>query len=264
MLEIKEIDIDLIDDPKVDIRGDIDVEGIEDLATSISNIGLIQPIVVFRKRSRYEVIVGHRRTMACRWAGLKKVPSIVRDVKPEEIDIMKLDENVFREEVSPVQIARYMARIMDQQRLTTMEIARYFGKTPQWANSMIRLLDTDEYTQKAVDKGELSYVSALELQKIENQDKRMLYTQAAVQGGAHTRVIRSWVQEVKAEERRDELRQQQADTQPEEEPPKAYKMKCILCGKFHPVSDLITIQVDLKCYPQLRIMCKQYQEAETI
>lgn len=262
MTKLKEIDIEMIDDPETDIRTEIDLETIEDLSKSIEQIGLIQPITVFENRERYEVIVGHRRLIACREAGMKKIPAIVKEVKPEEIDIMKLDENVFREDVSATQIARYIYRIMTQRKLSTIEIARYFGKTPQWVNSMLRLLDTDEYTQKAVDKGELSYAAALELQKIEDEEKRKLYTQAAVVGGAHTRVVRSWVQEEQARARGEEIREIQTAEGAEESEPREYKQKCMLCGKLKPVGELITIQVDLKCYPQLREICKNYQEAE--
>jgi len=262
MTELSEIDLDLIDDPAVDIRTDIDLENLEDLATSISNVGLIQPIVVFRKSDRYEVVVGHRRTKACRIAGLQKITAIVREIKPDEIDTMKLDENVFREDVSPIQIGRYIARIMNDKDLTTMEVARYFGKTPQWVNTMIRLLDTEDYIQSAVDKGDLSYVAGLELQKIEDPERRMMYTDAAVKGGAHTRVIRSWVEDEKKSIKIDDRRRQQATEAEEDETPKEYKMKCMLCGKMHPVGDLITVQVDVKCYPQLRLLCKQYQDTE--
>lgn len=262
MTVLKEIEIDLIDDPKVDIRGEIDREGIEELATSIETTGLIQPIVVFKNRDRYEVVVGHRRQLACRVAGLKKIPAIIREVKPEEIDIMRLDENVFREDVSPVQIGKYIHSRMIEKELSTVEIARYFNKTPQWVNSMIRLLDTDEYTQEAVDKGELSYASALELQKVKAEHRRRMYTEAAVKGGAHTRLVKQWVHEELIRERDLEKEIDELVTEEKREEPKQYKMKCILCDKLAPVEQLITVQVDIRCYAELKAICEEYRKAE--
>jgi len=263
MMTIQEIDLELIDDPKVDIRGDIDTAGLEDLATSIQTVGLIQPITVFKKQGRFEVVCGHRRALACKAAGLKKIPAIVRDVDPDEIDVMRLDENVFREDVSPIQIARYIARIMDLKKVSVVEISRYFQKTPQWVNSMIRLLDADEYTQAAVDAGELSYVAALELQKIEDEQRRRMYTEAAVKGGAHTRTVRNWVQEESNERRVKDSGEKVDPEEGEQGEPQEYKQKCMLCGKLRPVNELITVQVGVKCYPQLREICKNYRDLET-
>lgn len=256
MTEIKEIDIDLIDDPETDIRDDIDINGIEQLATSIQNIGLIQPIVVFKNRERYEVIVGHRRYMACRVAGSRQVPAIVREVEPEQIDIMKLDENIFREDVSAVQIGKYIYKIMTQKQLSTMEIARYLGKTPQWVNSMIRLLDTDDYTKNAVDRGELSYSGALELQKVEDETYRKVLTEAAVKGGAHTRTIKGWVDEHRQEKRYTENMGDYQGYQENETETKIVKSKCKLCGRSYPPDELITITIDATCYPIFEQMAK--------
>jgi len=261
MSELREIDIELIDDPKRDIRGGVKNSEVEDLAMSIENVGLIQPIVVFRKEKRYEVIVGHRRLSACRVAGLEKVPAIVREVKPEEVDIIKLDENIFREEVSPVKIGEYIYAIMMEKGLTVMAMARYFGKTPQWVNSMLRLVDLDEYTRKAIDQGEISYASALEIQKIENETTRKVLTEAAVEGGAHTRTVKRWVQDSKAEARRLERGEEEGEETPEDQEEKVYKQRCMLCGDLVEVEHLVTVQVEAQCYPLLQKMCKAYQEA---
>lgn len=249
MAEISELDIELIDDPEVDIRQDIELSGIEELAASIENVGLIQPIVVFKNRDRFEIVVGHRRLLACRVAGIRRIPAIVREIDPDKIDIMKLDENIFREDVSAIQIGKYIYKLMKDKALTTMEIARYLGKTPQWVNSMVRLLDTDSYTQNAVDQGNLSYAGALALQKIEDGNYRRVLTEAAVKGGAHTRTIKGWVDDSRQEKRYMENEGEGQENYNEEPVRLEIKTKCKLCGKAYSGDELITIQIDPNCYP---------------
>lgn len=259
-MKYEEIDIDLIEEPKTDVREEIDNIGLEELATSIQQTGLIQPIVVFPNQGKYEIAVGHRRFLAFKIARLKKIPAIIKEIKPEELEVMKLDENIFREDVSAVQIAKYIYKIMGSRGLTVMEVARYLGKTPQWVNSMIRLLDVDEYTQKAVDEGELSYSAALELTKVEDENYRDVLTRAAVQGGAHTRVIKDWVQDYKQvkrhieEDKSNELPAEEGETE------RTHNMHCKLCGHQYPAEQLINIQIDPKCYGIFQEMSKNVRE----
>ncbi|MBA7624878.1 Nucleoid occlusion protein [subsurface metagenome] len=260
MKDLREIEIDLVDDPKYALREKIDMRGIDELVTSIENTGLIQPITVFKNRNRYEVAVGHRRLIACKIAKMEKIPAIITDVDPEKIDVMKLDENIFREDLSPVLIAKYIYRIMKEKALSTIEIARYFGKTPQWVNTMLRLLDTDEYTQEAVSSGELSYAGALELQKIDDHDTRSALTQAAVKGGAHTRVIKGWVNDYRNDkEDREDYQEEHGETDEQSEP-RTYQRKCICCQMLTSSEGIITIEVCPECYPIIKRMTKSYRE----
>ncbi len=267
MPEILEISMELIDEPETDIRENIDAASIEEMATSIENIGLIQPIAVFKKQDRYEVIVGHRRLLACRALGLGRITAVVREVEPDEIDIMRLDENVFREDVSAIQIASYIYRIQKAKGMSTMEISRYLGKTPQWVNSMLRLIDIDDYTKQAVDQGEMSYSAALELQKIEDLNYRRVLTEAAVKGGAHTRVIKSWVNQYQQNKAPGPEPLEEDYQEPTEEIEKVYRMKCKLCGVMYDPGELITIQIDPHCFPIFEEMAKnvrgQLEKEET-
>jgi len=260
MPELKEIELSLIDDPKRDIREYIDNEGIQELATSIASIGLIQPIAVFKNGDRYEVIIGHRRYLACKLLKMGRIPAVIREVEPHEIDVMKLDENVFREDVSAVQIASYIYRIQQDKEMSTMEIARYLGKTSQWVNSMLRLIDIDEYTKTAVDQGDISYSGALELQKVEDIMYRRVLTEAAVRGGAHTRVIKNWVTDYRQNKAPAPATMEDPYEEPEEEIPKCLRMRCMLCHQMYDPGELITIQIDPHCYPIFKEMAKNVRE----
>ena len=261
MAELKDIDTDLIDDPATDIRGNLENQKLEELAQSIKNVGLINPITIKKANKRYEVVTGHRRLIACRIAGIHRITAKVTNLPKQKLDVMKIDENVFREDVSPVAMAKYIHRIMKQRELTTREISDYLGKTQQWVNTMLRILDLDQDTKVAVDQGELKYTSALELAKIKEPETREALTQAAIRGGAHTRVVKQWVQDYKEEQEYIKQRELEGEEEEEEYTPPVIKRRCAVCGDLKSSGTLITVEICSKCYPVLRDSVKKYQES---
>jgi ParB family chromosome partitioning protein len=111
--QMQNIGIDVIDDPHAPVRTAMDEEKLVELANSIKLHGLIQPITVRKVGPRYEVIAGHRRLKACRRAGVALVPSIVREVNDAKADELRMAENLYREDVNPVDEARYIRRMID-------------------------------------------------------------------------------------------------------------------------------------------------------
>lgn len=257
---LENIKVNMIDDPEVDIREAMDKEGIEELAESIKNVGLIQPIIVFKKNDRYEVVVGHRRLIACRYAKLEKINAMVLKYNSDKMEIMKIDENIMREAISPIETAKYIYRIREEKKMSTTETAKFFRKTPQWVNAMLRLLDLDEYTTRAVDRGAISYQGALELQKVKDDNHRTALTKAAVESGAHTRTINNWVKqnEIARESTYNERTEEKKTEQ--EQKPIVYKKRCIVCNELVEAETLISVDVCPKCLPILKVMSKTYRE----
>lgn len=103
----QDISIDDILEPEDQARTVIVLEGLQELADSIKEKGIIEPLVVLKKNSKYEIVVGHRRFLAARMAGLEKLPCIIRAIGVRDADLMKLHENFFREDVNPVDEARF-------------------------------------------------------------------------------------------------------------------------------------------------------------
>jgi len=262
--ELLEIDTDLIDDPKTDIRKYQENAKLEELAQSIKNVGLINPITVKREGNRYEVVTGHRRLLAVRIAGIPKITAKITTAPKQTLDVMKIDENVFREDVSAVAIAKYVHRVMKEREITTREIGDYLGRTQQWVNTMLRLLDLDPETKNAIDQGTLAYASALELAKIKEPETREALTDAAVTGGANTRVVKKWVQDYQEEMDIRERRGLEVEVIGELGPPPVSRRKCAVCGELKKSEMLITVEVCAKCYPILRDSAERYRNTTEV
>jgi ParB family transcriptional regulator, chromosome partitioning protein len=105
--------LDLIDEPAEAVRATFDEVQLAELATSIADMGLIQPIIVKRAGERFEVIAGHRRLVACRIAGLSPVPCLVREPGAVDPNAVKVAENYYREPVNPAEEAAFLQHLLE-------------------------------------------------------------------------------------------------------------------------------------------------------
>jgi ParB family chromosome partitioning protein len=146
-------------------RRHFDDEALADLAASIREFGIIQPLVVTKierevpngTEVEYELIAGERRLKAAKLAGLERVPAIIRvvDVMRERLELAVI-ENLQRENLSPIEMARAFARLQEEFRMTQREIATRLGKSREVVANTMRLLDLPAYIQEAVEKGQVS------------------------------------------------------------------------------------------------------------
>src|SRR5688572_19727179 len=135
-----EVDSDLLRPNRFQPRGAIDEAKIEELARSIRANGVIQPIVVRKADTGYEIIAGERRWRASQRAGLLKVPVVVRDVPDERLLAVALIENVQREDLNPIEEAQAYRRLADEYNLTQDQIAESVGKDRSSIANFMRLL----------------------------------------------------------------------------------------------------------------------------
>jgi len=147
-------------------------EPLEELADSIRQYGLIQPIVVRKKKSGYEIIAGERRWRAARMAGLTEVPVIVRELDDQKMMEISLIENLQREDLDPVEEARAYRRLMDEYELTQEEIAQRVSKNRATVANSLRLLKLGDVILKYLSDGQLSAGHARALLALEDEDLR--------------------------------------------------------------------------------------------
>lgn len=134
----------------------IDPQLLQELAVSIKENGLIQPIVVREiAPSRYEIIAGERRWQAARIAGLKKVPCLVKDYSDKEALTIALIENIQREELNAIETAEALQRLSTELNLTHEEIAERVGKSRSQISNLLRLNELGEKVKDFVKNGEL-------------------------------------------------------------------------------------------------------------
>ena len=162
-----EVDIDLIkpnpDQPRVDFRD----AAIAELAQSIREAGVLQPIVVVPEAGRYKIIIGERRWRAAQRAGLKKIPVLVRHIPREQQLEISLIENLQREELNPIEIAAAYQRLIDEFGYLQADLAEKVGKDRTSVTNTLRLLKLPAEIQEDLREGRLSMGHARALLAVE-------------------------------------------------------------------------------------------------
>jgi len=137
-------------------RKNFNDEALNELASSIEENGVIQPIIVQRKGDGYRIVAGERRWRAARIAGLSVIPAIVRDLSDKETMAQALIENIQREDLNPIEEAAAMQNLLKTHKLTQEQLAKKLGKPRATIANTIRILNLDESLQDFVSRGDLS------------------------------------------------------------------------------------------------------------
>ncbi|MFA6228202.1 MAG: ParB/RepB/Spo0J family partition protein [Patescibacteria group bacterium] len=137
-------------------RQSFDVDALNDLAESIREHGIIQPLIVTKKGDDYELIAGERRLKAAKLAGLKTVPSIIREVSEQKKMELALIENLQREDLNSLEVAMAYKKLEDEFNLSRVELAKKVGKSTSAVANSLRLLNLIPEVKEAIVDGRLS------------------------------------------------------------------------------------------------------------
>lgn len=137
-------------------RQQFDEDGLEELAESIRQFGVVQPLIVQKREDYYEIIAGERRWRAARMAGLKEVPVIIRDYKEQMALEISLIENIQRENLNPIEEAKAYERLTQEFHLTQDEVAKKVSKSRAAITNTMRLLKLDERVQNMLQEDLIS------------------------------------------------------------------------------------------------------------
>ncbi len=149
-----------------------DEEKLAELAASIKEHGILQPLVVSQSGDTYELIAGERRLQAAKRAGLTKVPVLIRNVTEQEKLELAIIENIQRHNLNPIEEAKAFLRLVDEFNLQQDEVAKKMGKSRSTVANTIRLLHLPIEIQRAVSEGKISEGHAKALLAIENPEKQ--------------------------------------------------------------------------------------------
>ncbi|MEH6823914.1 MAG: ParB/RepB/Spo0J family partition protein [Motiliproteus sp.] len=195
---LKMLSIDKIQRGIYQPRRDMDQAALEDLANSIRAQGVIQPIVVRPvDMGRYEIIAGERRWRAAQLAGLTEIPSSIRDVADEAAIAMALIENIQREDLSPIEEAMALQRLMDEFGLTQQKAADAIGKSRTAVTNLLRLMKLTPETKRMLEYGDLEMGHARALLALEG-DKQIGAAKEVVARGLSVRQTEELVKQAQA------------------------------------------------------------------
>lgn len=153
---LKNIDINKIIVNKQQPRTVFDEEKIEELAISIKENGLIQPIIVRKKDKKYEIIAGERRYRACKLAGLKEISCVIENYNDQEVSTLAIIENIQREDLSPIEEAKAYQSLIKEYSYNQSELAKIVGKKQSTIANKLRLLKLSEDVIFAVDRKQIT------------------------------------------------------------------------------------------------------------
>ena len=147
-------------------------DSIQELADSIKQYGIIQPLLLQKKKNYYEIIAGERRWRAARLAGLKQVPAIIKNYSPQEVVEIALIENIQREDLNPIEEAIAYQNLMNEFKLKQDEVAERVSKSRTAVTNAMRLLKLDLRVQQMIIDEMLTVGHARPLISIDNHDKQ--------------------------------------------------------------------------------------------
>ncbi|MBE6160926.1 MAG: ParB/RepB/Spo0J family partition protein [Firmicutes bacterium] len=169
--DIIEISLDEIRSNPYQPRKTFNEESLNELADSIKEHGLVQPIIVKKSVKGYDLIAGERRTKASRLAGLKTIPAIIKDYNDNEMREIALVENIQRENLNPIDEAMAYEDIINMSKMTQEEFAKKFGKSRSHVTNMLGLLKLPDKTKDLIADGKISMGHARCLSKLSDVDK---------------------------------------------------------------------------------------------
>lgn len=161
--ELMELDIDRLDTNEEQPRSYFDEQRLQELADSIRENGLVQPILVRRKGERYQIIAGERRWRAAQLAGWVKISAVVKEVPDDKLLELALVENIARQELNPIEEAQAYQKLIGNYNLTQEQVAQKVGKERSSVTNILRLLKLPEEIQQlvAADKLSMGHARAL-------------------------------------------------------------------------------------------------------
>jgi len=221
------------------------------LAQSIRELGLINPLTVRRKGRRYEIVAGVRRYLAVKSLDWPEVPCVVLPAKGSKPRAITIHENLVREDVKPMDMARYLAQYRSTSGKTLEQIARELKRSPAWVSVMLSLNELPDDTQALLESGQVDYMTAREIGQVEDDVKRRQIIEWTVRSGANRATVRGWVARAKAEKEGTGALEGPMPRREEAEAPPAPIFRCKVCEEFKPQTDMLLVRVDSECYTLL-------------
>ena len=178
-------------------RCNFDEEKLQELAASIKEFGVVQPVVVRKKGRSYELVAGERRLRAAGLAGLTKVPAIVKDYDDAKMMEIALIENIQRHDLNPIEEAQGLRRLMQEFKLTQEQTAEKVGRSRSAVTNILRLLNLPEQVQKQIINGVLTMGQAKQLLGLPKPEQMCEVAEAIIANGWSSRMTEEVVRKLK-------------------------------------------------------------------
>ena len=226
-------------------RKTFDEDKIEELAASIKEHGIIQPIVVRKKKKGYEIVAGERRWRAAMRAGLAEVPCLMKELTDEQNMLIAIIENMQREDLNPIEEAEGLHQMISTFGLTQEQVSKSVGKSRPYITNALRLLKLPEYIREKLAEGVISAGHGRTLITVEDEDLRRQLFDKIIEEGLSVREIEKLVAELgkPSGKKRPAQKVKNADTVHVEE-----ELKAILGTKVNIIEKGKKGKIEIECY----------------
>lgn len=173
-----------------------DSDNIAELAESIKNHGIIQPLILKKDGTKYTIIAGERRWRASKILGIKEVPAIVMDLSEKEILEVSLIENIQRQDLNPIEEALAYRKLIEDFKLTQQELSKRIGKSRVAISNTMRLINLDERVQQYLIESVISEGHGRALLSIENKDLQYEIAQRIIDENLSVRDVEKLIKDL--------------------------------------------------------------------
>lgn len=172
---VEEISIDLITPNPFQPRKKFDEQSLEELAASIKEYGLIQPIILLQKNDEtYTLVAGERRLRACKKLKMPTIRAVIAHIDEDKLRELALIENIQRENLNPIELANSYKDLIEKHKITQEELASIIHKSRSQITNTLRLLSLDEQTQNLIAEGKISQGHAKIIVGLDKKDEKMM------------------------------------------------------------------------------------------
>jgi ParB family transcriptional regulator, chromosome partitioning protein len=198
---VMKIEMNLIKANENQPRKNFDEEKIEQLAESIKEHGIVQPIVLKKEGNTYTIVAGERRWRASKSIGLKEIPAVVMELTDKQVLEISLIENIQREDLNPIEEAIAYKKLIDEFNLTQEVLSKRIGKSRTAVTNCLRLLNLDERVQDYLIDGVISEGHGRTLLAVPDKDTQYMLAQKVIDEGLNVRDTEKFIKSLGKEKK---------------------------------------------------------------
>lgn len=247
MEEIKHVPLGDVIPPEFIARFSFNEKKDIEFLESIRELGILEPLLVTSKNSKFEIIAGHRRYIAAGKLGLQSVPCIVKTVSEAEKEKIKIHENIKRDDLSHIDQAVTFLHLIEKFGMTETEVAVVIGKTVAYVSQHLCLLKSDIDLVKSVQSGKINFTVGRELMQVKDPEKLKKLMKFAIDDGVSSTVVKHWVEEANRVEIPQNIPEDQEQSSPPPQLSNEPGFKCPACDEWHVVTKLVVVRLCETC-----------------
>lgn len=247
-MELQQLPVARIDLPHEAHRIDIDPYSITELAESIRQHGLLNPITCRPMGAhRWEIVAGHRRFLACLQLGWHEIPSNVIDGRPFDLNLARFAENMERANLSPMEEAIVLLRALESVDGDPATLAHKANRSTEWVKQRIELLDYDDELKEALHQGYVAIAVAREIARIGSPEYRSTILKWCINNGASAATVRSWRRSWECDAARTEEAMASEEQKPPSDPYAPPKVNCRGCNYIIDPDEVVALVFCVRC-----------------